>query len=211
MSFKDSMSFMSRKGGKKRLDNEKVIAMTESLQSILLDDSLSHEQKEEMIYADVCDFYRDILRDAKDTAEESEVVADRKGKGYGDKEEGNKLKKAMEEVEVLKKAMEMEGLLHIAKEFEILGEPPEELAKTLYELKKSSDFLYNKYLETLQTQMQFVEKSGIFKELGSNRSGSVSNKEQLDDMIRRLMERNPEMTYEQAYIKVCDENPHLKK
>lgn len=87
---------------------------------------------------------------------------------------------ALEELETLKKSIEMKEFTEIAKKYAPLGKKEDELAQTLYDMKKSNEGNYNAYVEILDQSLGLVEKSGLFTEVGksfsSNDGGNVQAK-----------------------------------
>lgn len=81
---------------------------------------------------------------------------------------------ALERLETLEKSIEMKEFTDIAKKYAPLGEKEEDLAKTLYNMKKSDEANYNAYISVLDKSLGLVEKSGVFAEIGKSASGSVA-------------------------------------
>ena len=118
---------------------------------------------------------------------------------------------AKQELQELKKSMEMKEFENIAKQYEVIGKNAEELAVKLYGLKKSEEQSYNDYIAMLDEMVEMTQASGIFKEYGSNRAGAGSKKQQAEQRIQELMKSNSNLTYQQAFVQVCEENAELKK
>lgn len=132
-------------------------------------------------------------------------------------EEDSEVKKAIYEIHAaknelqeLKKQYEMSFLEETAKKYEVIGKERHTLAQRLYQLKKNSVSAYNDYLALLDEQMEMTEKSGIFKEVGTSRPGGKSAVKQLQQRAEELMKIDNSLTYIQAFIKACDENPQLR-
>lgn len=233
-------------------------AMAKSFESILADESLSGEERKEMIQKNVNDFYQDVeeltksnmekeTQNQEEESEEKELNMDvekmspedkatfeslmKKYSQAEEKKEENKenetketeqpnteMKKAMEELkatkakfEELKKSLEMKELETVAKGYEVLGRNAKELAPKLYELKKISRAAYDDYIVLLDEQVEITEKSGIFKEIGSNRNGGAKNVvKQLQEKAEAIRKANNSLTAAQAFVRACDENPELK-
>lgn len=81
---------------------------------------------------------------------------------------------AMERMAKLEKSIEMNNFTEIAKKYAALGEKEEDLAKSLYEMKKSSEDNYNAYISVLDKSLAMVEKSGVFSEIGKSAGGESS-------------------------------------
>lgn len=132
-------------------------------------------------------------------------------------EEDSEIKKAIHEIHAaknelqeLKKQYEMSCLEEIAKKYEVIGKDRHALAQRLYQLKKNSVSAYNDYVALLDEQMEMTEKSGIFKEVGTSRPSGKSAVKQLQQRAEELMKIDNSLTYIQAFIKACDENPQLR-
>ena len=87
---------------------------------------------------------------------------------------------ALQELQELKKSIEMKDMTEVAKKYAPLGKKEDELAQTLYDMKKSNEANYNAYVAILDESLAMVEKSGLFTEVGksfsSNAGGSVQSK-----------------------------------
>ena len=66
---------------------------------------------------------------------------------------------------------EKQEMTEVAKKYELLGEKPEELGEKLYNLKKSDPAMYETCISMLDKQVQMVEKTGIFAEIGKTAGG----------------------------------------
>lgn len=125
------------------------------------------------------------------------------------------VKKALEEaqstrneLEELKKSLEISKLETIAKKYEIIGKKPDELAAKLYELQKSD--AYNDYIAMLDEMVSMTENTGIFKEYGSNRTGSGTVDAKMSAAVSEIMKTDTSLTYSQAVVKACDNDSELK-
>ena len=118
---------------------------------------------------------------------------------------------AKQELQELKKSLELKEFESIAKQYEVIGKNTEELAAKLYELKKSNEQSYNDYIAMLDEMVEMTQASGIFKEYGSNRAGAGSQKQQAEQRIQELMKSDSNLTYQQAFVRVCEESAELKK
>ncbi len=210
-------------------------AMETSLISVLKDESKTVEQKEELLQKSVNEFYSTVYDFAKEEEQESEemninkmneydrAVYEALKKKYETEEPKQQtlhpeVKKALKEAETakqelqeLKKSLELKEFENIAKQYEVIGKNTEELAAKLYELKKSEEQSYNDYIAMLDEMVEMTQASGIFKEYGSNRAGAGSQKQQAEQRIQELMKSDSNLTYQQAFVRVCEENAELKK
>lgn len=160
---------------------------------------------------------------AKATETEEEPTAGRAGKvdPAGNQEEAEKgeippeVKKALEEVENLKKSLEMQALEEVAKKYEVLGKKAKDEAQTLYDLKKSGETNYNAYVAALDAQVEMVEKSGLFAEIGKSGSYNYTSlaksepETKVDTIAKKYMESDPTLDYNSAVAKAWEDNPDL--
>ena len=119
---------------------------------------------------------------------------------------------ALERLETLEKSLAMQEYTEIAKKYAVLGEDEQQLAETLYELKKSNEANYDAYINVLDKSLDLVEKSGIFTEIGKSGAGygatggTIGKVEAIASEIRKS---NPEIGYEQSIAKAWEQNPEL--
>lgn len=79
------------------------------------------------------------------------------------------------EMEEFKKSVEMQTFVEMAKKYAPLGKKEDELAETLYNMKKSSEANYNEFIGILDEHLAMVEKSGIFGEIGKSAKGTTTS------------------------------------
>lgn len=125
------------------------------------------------------------------------------------------VKKALAEVEEMKKSYEMKALTDVAKKYEVIGKKAEDEAQILYDLKKSGESNYNAYVAALDAQVEMVEKSGLFTEIGKSGSfnaTSIAKSEpetKIEGIAKSYMEKDPTMDYNTAIAKAWENNPDL--
>lgn len=122
------------------------------------------------------------------------------------------VKKALEKIESMQKSMEMRELTEVAKKYAVLGEKEDELANTLYDLKKSGEKNYDSYIALLDKQMDMVNKSGMFEEIGKSGHGGVTGgtvESKINSIASDIMKADPNMNYYEAVAKAWDTNPDL--
>jgi hypothetical protein len=126
------------------------------------------------------------------------------------------VKKALEsnatltaQIEALQKSLEIKDLTATAKKYEIIGKKADELAPKLYELKKAGGTHYDDTIALLDEQVNLVEKSGMFGELGTAQPGTIGTDGELGGKVSELRKSNPTMTEAEAIIKAFEENPEL--
>lgn len=129
--------------------------------------------------------------------------------------------KALADIELLKKSYE-EGIekqakaemLEVAKKYINLGMKPDELADTLYNLKKSGEANYNAYVSALDNNLSIVEKSGLFNEIGKSlhTDGNGSDSDEAwaksENLAKSIMQEHG-ISKEAALEKVWEQNPDL--
>ena len=116
------------------------------------------------------------------------------------------------QIEELQKSLETERLTTVAKKYEIIGKKPAELAVKLYEMKKAGGTVYDDYVALLDEHVTTVEKSGVFREIGSNNAGAggdVADKLSATAAELRKAATGSSMTDVEALIKAFEENPEL--
>lgn len=125
------------------------------------------------------------------------------------------VKKALEEVERLTKSYEMREMEAVAKKYEVLGKKASEEAKTLYDLKKSGENNYKAYIAAMDAQVDLVEKSGLFAEIGKSGNYNYSPvaksepETKIETIAKSYMESDPALTYTDAVAKAWANNPEL--
>ena len=134
-------------------------------------------------------------------------------------EENPEVKKALEELAEAKKAYEdmvakqaENEMLEVAKKYIILGKKPEDLVGTLQTLKKSDDAAYNAYIEALDAQVDMVNKSGIFGEVGKSTHADVGTYDEAyakTENLAKSIAAEKGITMEQAMVEVWEQNPDL--
>lgn len=126
------------------------------------------------------------------------------------------VRKALDEMAELKKSMEMQQMTDIAKKYVSLGKKEDELAQTLYDMKKSSPASYDAYIAVLDQNLDLVNKSGLFTEIGKSGAAggftSVAKSEpeaKIDAIAKGYLEKDPNMDYDTAVLKAWENNPDL--
>ena len=117
-----------------------------------------------------------------------------------------------------KRAAEAEEreLLDVAKKYEIVGEKPEELVKTLKSLKDAGGTAYNDMISVLDRSVAMVEQSGVFSEIGKSFSGNpvasikkFAAESKIDTIAKEYMEKDSALTYNAALAKAWEDHPEL--
>lgn len=138
-------------------------------------------------------------------AEEEEPVIEKSA------EQSPEIKAAMEELATLKKSYEMDKMKAVAKKYAPLNKKEDELAQTLYDMKKSNEANYNAYIAILDESLAMVEKSGLFAEIGKSGSAGGSHsglsgaEAKVEAKAKEIMKAAPDMSYTEAIAKAWDD------
>lgn len=119
--------------------------------------------------------------------------------------------KALEEMKSIQKSLEMKEMTEIAKKYTLLGKKEDELAETLYNMKKSSPESYKEYVAVLDQSMALVEKNGMFTEIGKSSRGMAggTTEAKIESIAKSYMEKDPDLDYSMAVMKAWENNPDL--
>lgn len=117
--------------------------------------------------------------------------------------------KELEELRKFKEAAEFEKMVNVAKRYEILGKKPEELAKKLIELKKAGGTTYDDYIALLDEQLDLIEKTGLFREIGKRGIDVEDPWVAIEKKADEILKSNPNLTRAQAIDKACELYPEL--
>lgn len=108
--------------------------------------------------------------------------------------------------------IEKQEMSEVAKKYAILGENPDELADKLYNLKKSDESMYQTCIAMLDKQVNLIQKSGTFSEIGKSTGGysaAGTAEGKAEAKAREIMKADPNCTYEAAITKACMDDPAL--
>lgn len=115
----------------------------------------------------------------------------------------------------LKKRMEMKEISEVAKKYAPIGKKEDELADTLYAMKSAGDRVYKSYIASLDAQLDLVEKSGMFSEIGKSFVGGYSSlaksepESKIEAIAKGYMDQDPNMDHTSAVAKAWENNPEL--
>lgn len=117
---------------------------------------------------------------------------------------------ALERLETLEKSAAMKEFTDIAKKYAPLGEKEDELAQTLYDMKKSNEANYDAYIKILDKSLDMVNKSGLFTEIGKSAHGVAGDTlGRVEAIASEIMKSDTTMTREQAVAKAWIDHPEL--
>lgn len=114
-----------------------------------------------------------------------------------------------EEMEALKKGMELERLAIFCKKYEVLGKKSEELAEKLHTLKSLGGTHYNDHVELLDSAVESLNKSAMFREVGTgarHTAGTVDGK--LEALAQEITKRD-NVSFSMAMQTAYEEHPEL--
>lgn len=119
--------------------------------------------------------------------------------------------KELEELRKKAAAVEEKELTEIAKKYEIIGKKAEELVPVLKRLKNTSEEAYQDMIQTLDTSVEVVQKSGMFSEFGKNGHdvGETDAWGKLETIATQIQKSAPTMNRTEAIDLACRQNPHL--
>lgn len=121
------------------------------------------------------------------------------------------IKKALDSMAEFQKGMEMKEMTGIAKKYTVLGHKEDELAATLYDMKKSNPSTYDAYLAVLDQNLELVNKSGMFEEIGKSGKGMAASgtEAKIASIAKSYQEKDPTLDYDTAVLKAWENNPDL--
>lgn len=121
------------------------------------------------------------------------------------------VKKALDEMKAFQKSIEMKAMTDIAKKYVPLGKKEDELASTLYEMKKSSQASYDAYIAVLDQNLELVNKSGMFEEIGKSSRNPVggSTVEKIEGIATELQKSDATLGRHEAIMKAWEQHPEL--
>ena len=106
-------------------------------------------------------------------------------------------------------------MMEVAKKYASpLGKKEDELVGTLLALKKSGEANYNAYVAVLEEQVAFVNKSGLFTEIGKSGSnpvtfGDADEAAQQIETLAKSISAEKGISITEARIEAYDRNPEL--
>lgn len=124
--------------------------------------------------------------------------------------------KEIAELRKFRQDAENRELLTVAKKYELLGKKPEELVPVLKSLKDAGGTAYNDMIGVLDANLEAVQKSGAFSEIGK-RGGDHSHAttgaddawSQIEKRAEEIRKSAPTMGYYEAIDQACQQNPEL--
>lgn len=125
------------------------------------------------------------------------------------------VKAELESLRKFREEQEEKELTEVAKKYELLGKKPEELVPVLKSLKAAGGTAYNDMISVLDTNLDTIQKSGVFGEIGHTGGASNSGESEAIAKMRTKVEEvrknNPNLTEAQAMDQVLLSDPELLK
>lgn len=204
------------------LDEETEVEKEEGDREMRIDKSRFTEEELELYNGLIAkglveDDDEDYVPEAKkEEAPEAEEVEEDEVEKSEDVEKSDDVQKALNEalaeMEELKKSMEMKELTNIAKKYTVLGKKEDELAQTLYEMKKTSQDIYDSYIAVLDQSADIVEKSGMFVEIGKSSRNTTAGGDvltRIESIATEIQKAEPSMNRTGAIAKAWEQHPEL--
>jgi len=122
------------------------------------------------------------------------------------------MKKELEELRKFREAAEDREIMEVAKKYTLLGHKPEELAKSLKELKAAGGTAYDSMIAVLDSSLKAVEASGTFDEIGKrggNSSGGDDAWAKITTAASEIMKSRQNLTWAEAVDEACIQHPDL--
>lgn len=185
----------------------------ETYKALIAKATVDPEASEEMMEEERPDFPPRRKRVVEDEAFTEDKEVDETEKScHTRKSAAPQLSAALKRLETLEKSLAMKEFTEIAKKYAPLGENEEELAQTLYDMKKSNEANYDAYISVLDKSLGLVEKSGIFAEIG--KSGMAYNTGsgtlgKIETIAAEIQKSDTSISHEQAIMKAWDMHPEL--
>lgn len=153
--------------------------------------------------------YEELVRIGKsDTAEPAAPAVQPPAKEEPvEKSASPELTAALERLATLEKSYEMQEFTKLAKKYAPLGEKEDELAKTLYDMKKSNEGNFNAYISALDKSLNLVEKSGMFAEIGKSSTAPATNGAvaKAEAKAAEIMKADPNIDHTTALAKAWED------
>jgi len=116
----------------------------------------------------------------------------------------------VEKLQKMEDDRQREKMLTKAKSLEGIEGTPEDLADLLHKIAKAAPEDFGKLEEILEGLNKKIVESDLFKTVGSSEEGvGKDNEQKIAKKVAELRKDKPELTYEQAYDEVLNDNPDL--
>ncbi len=111
-----------------------------------------------------------------------------------------------------REAYEKQQAREVAKKYALLGKDEDKLTDTLYRLKKSDEASYNALLEAMDENLAFVQKTGLFAEIGKSGHGYYGQgtvAEKIELAATDIQKSDPSLDRPTAIRKAWETHPEL--
>lgn len=120
------------------------------------------------------------------------------------------VKAELESLRKFREESEMRELTEVAKKYTLLGKKPEELAPVLKSLRDAGGSAYNDMISILDSNLEAVEKSGVFAELGKRGTAPTDDPwGKIEAAAQEIMKSNTNMRWPDAVDAACMKHPEL--
>jgi len=111
-----------------------------------------------------------------------------------------------------REAYEKQQAREVAKKYALLGKDEDTLTETLYRLKKSDEASYTALLEAMDENLAFVQKTGLFAEIGKTGHGYYGQgtvAEKIEAAAIDIQKSDPSLDRTTAIRKAWEAHPEL--
>lgn len=127
---------------------------------------------------------------------------------------------AIARLEELEQSLTWRECVTTARQYALLGETEENLARTLFDLKQTDEANYTAYLAALDKSLALVRKSGLFREIGKSSrepaycattwgGAGSSVMEKIQAEAEEIQRNNPELNRLSAIARAWENHPEL--
>ena len=125
------------------------------------------------------------------------------------------MEKIMEPIKKRTEEAEQKSLEEVAKKYEILGTKVEDLVPVLKSLKGTSEEAYNGFLASMDANVEAIQKSGLFEEIGKSGGAHTGNEEteavaKMHAKVAEIKKSMPGLSDVQAQDFVMKNDPELR-
>lgn len=145
---------------------------------------------------------RDLVQVFSDIFEEKSKKIDTSGKS----QKSEDVRELEEELALLKKSMKMREMEEVSGKYQVLGKDKDDLASMFYRMREVGEEFFSAYQEVLDEQMDLVEKSGLYSEIGKSGAGILGSP--WEAAVSQVM-KGSGMSRSEAVVRAYEENPEL--
>lgn len=122
------------------------------------------------------------------------------------------MKKELEELRKFREEAEDRQLMEVAKKYTLLGHKPEELAKSLKDLKAAGGNAYDSMIAVLDSSLKAVEAAGTFDEIGKRGTNPANGDDawaKITTAAGEIIKSRQGLTWAEAIDEACIQHPEL--